>query len=56
MSITDVWRWLDNVKVIAVQLGFNEQQLIATKVACDALFKAAGGGDVCPAWWIGGWR
>lgn len=51
---TSVWRYLNEAKVMAVQMGFDEEQCLCLKAECDDLFRQVTGLSICPAWWIGG--
>ena len=54
MRIIQVWHFLNDIKVQAVKI-LPEEKWLDVKLACDDLFRQVGGGNICPAWWIGGW-
>ena len=56
LRLIDIWYLLDSAKARAVKLRFDAEQCATLKAECDDLFRQAGGGDVCPAYWIGFWR
>lgn len=51
-GIVPIWAFLNEAKIVAVKLGFDEEQRLNLKQECDDLFRQATGCPICPAWWI----